>query len=111
MRRRVSALSLKKTIAHGRKSPSLQASRPAHKQFTTFLTSNHLRLRPRYAPPPAALRHMHVRALSYSSIPRFILRAFRVPIATATVGAGGVTYANYRFEGQCLSCSVNERNE
>ncbi|EPT01400.1 hypothetical protein FOMPIDRAFT_1023297 [Fomitopsis schrenkii] len=98
VRRRVSAFSLKKTIAHGRKTPSVEASRPAHKQFTTFLTSNHLRLRPRYASPPAALRHMHVRALSYSSIPRFILRAFRVPIATATVGAGGVTYANYKFE-------------
>lgn len=28
-----------------------------------------------------------------------MLRAFRVPIAGATVGAGGLTYANYRFEG------------
>ncbi|KAH9912285.1 P-loop containing nucleoside triphosphate hydrolase protein [Fomitopsis serialis] len=101
VRRRVSAFSLKKTVAYGLKTPSrrqLEASRPAHRQFTTFLTSNHLRSRPRYAPSPAALRHMHVRALSYSSIPRFVLRAFRVPIATATVGAGGVTYANYKFE-------------
>ena len=111
VRRRVSAFSLKKTIAHGRKTPSVEASRPAHKQFTTFLTSNHLRSRPRYASSPAAFRHMHVRALSYSSIPRFMLRAFRVPIATATVGAGGVTYANYKFEGKCLSYSVIEGAE
>ncbi|KZT73043.1 hypothetical protein DAEQUDRAFT_662860 [Daedalea quercina L-15889] len=101
VRRRVSGFSLKKVIAYGLKTPSrreLGISRPAHRQFTTFLTSNHLRSRPRYASSPAALRHMHVRALSYSSIPRFVLRAFRVPIATATVGAGGVTYANYKFE-------------
>lgn len=50
---------------------------------------------------PAALRHIHARALSYSSIPRFVARAFRVPIAGATIGAGGLGYANYRFEGMC----------
>ncbi|KAG5646118.1 hypothetical protein DXG03_004357 [Asterophora parasitica] len=49
-------------------------------------------------PSPAALRHMHVRAISYSSIPRFVARAFRVPIAGATIGAGGFGYANYKFE-------------
>jgi hypothetical protein len=42
---------------------------------------------------------MHVRAISYSSIPRFVARAFRVPIAGATIGAGGFGYANYKFEG------------
>lgn len=41
---------------------------------------------------------MHARALSYSSIPKFAARAFRVPIAGATVGAGALTYANYKFE-------------
>ncbi|KAG6879682.1 hypothetical protein C0992_012980 [Termitomyces sp. T32_za158] len=41
---------------------------------------------------------MHVRAVSYSSIPRFVARAFRVPIAGATIGAGGFGYANYKFE-------------
>jgi hypothetical protein len=40
--------------------------------------------------------------LSYSSIPRFVARAFRVPIAGATVGAGGFGYANYKFEGLYL---------
>jgi len=39
------------------------------------------------------------RQISYASIPRFVLRAFRVPIAGATVGAGGLGYANYKFEG------------
>jgi len=43
---------------------------------------------------------MHVRAISYSSIPRFVARAFRVPIAGATIGAGGFGYANYKFEGK-----------
>ncbi|KAF9818555.1 hypothetical protein IEO21_02660 [Rhodonia placenta] len=102
LRRRLSsALSLNKHVAYGLKSGAskrLESARPVHKQFSTLFTSNHLRSRPRYAPSPAALRHMHVRALSYSSIPRFVLRAFRVPIATATVGAGGLTYANYKFE-------------
>ncbi|GLB40563.1 putative TRAFAC class dynamin-like GTPase superfamily, dynamin Fzo YdjA family protein [Lyophyllum shimeji] len=49
-------------------------------------------------PSPAALRHIHARAISYSSIPRFVARAFRVPIAGATIGAGGFGYANYKFE-------------
>jgi hypothetical protein len=44
-------------------------------------------------------RRLHARALSYSSIPRFVARAFRVPIAGATIGAGGFGYANYKFEG------------
>jgi len=39
------------------------------------------------------------RQISYASIPRFVLRAFRVPIAGATVDAGGLGYANYKFEG------------
>ncbi|KAG6915757.1 hypothetical protein DXG01_009994 [Tephrocybe rancida] len=50
------------------------------------------------APSPATLRHMRVRVISYSSILRFVARAFRVPIAGATIGAGGFGYANYKFE-------------
>lgn len=70
----------------------------AHRQFGTTLLTNSLRSR--YgSSTPAMLRHMHVRAISYSSIPRFVARAFRVPIAGATIGAGGFGYANYRFEG------------
>ncbi|CAE6373489.1 unnamed protein product [Rhizoctonia solani] len=42
---------------------------------------------------------MHVRAISYTALPRFVARAFRVPIAAGTVGAGALGYANYRFEG------------
>ena len=80
---------------------STLSSRPVHRQFATLLTNTHLRTRSRYGVSPASIRHVHVRALSYSSIPRFVLRAFRVPIATATVGAGGFTYANYKFEGEC----------
>ncbi|EGN98955.1 hypothetical protein SERLA73DRAFT_122811 [Serpula lacrymans var. lacrymans S7.3] len=76
-------------------------TRPVRRQFGTFFTSSNgaVRLRQRYASPsPAALRHLHVRAISYSSIPRFVARAFRVPIAGATIGAGGLGYANYKFE-------------
>ncbi|KAF9007642.1 P-loop containing nucleoside triphosphate hydrolase protein [Cyathus striatus] len=47
---------------------------------------------------PAHRQHIHVRPFSYSSIPRFVARAFRVPIAGAAVGAGGLGYANYKFE-------------
>jgi len=47
-----------------------------------------------------ALRHVHVRALSYSALPKFIARAFRVPIAGATMGVGAFGYANYKIEGQ-----------
>jgi hypothetical protein len=46
-----------------------------------------------------SMRQMHVRAISYSALPRFVARAFRVPIAAGTVGAGALGYANYRFEG------------
>jgi len=45
-----------------------------------------------------AFRRIHVRALSYSTIPRVLARAFKVPIAGATVGAGALSYANYKLE-------------
>ncbi|KAF7316939.1 hypothetical protein HMN09_00428200 [Mycena chlorophos] len=71
-----------------------ESARPVHRQFATMIG-----VRKRYATPsPAILRNMHIRAISYSSIPRFVARAFRVPIAGATVGAGGFGYANYKFE-------------
>ncbi|KAJ7931398.1 hypothetical protein B0H13DRAFT_1957946 [Mycena leptocephala] len=74
-----------------------ESPRPVHRQFTTFFASGSLRQR--YAhPSPASLRNMHVRAISYASIPRFVARAFRVPIAGATIGAGSFGYANYKFE-------------
>lgn len=44
------------------------------------------------------MRQVHVRAISYAALPRFVARAFRVPIAGATVGAGALGYANYKFE-------------
>lgn len=59
---------------------------------------------------------MHVRAISYSSIPRFVARAFRVPVAGATIGAGGLGYANYKFEGETSfrfpsQCAVERSNQ
>ncbi|KAJ6544796.1 P-loop containing nucleoside triphosphate hydrolase protein [Mycena vulgaris] len=74
-----------------------ESPRPVHRQFTTLFASGSLRQR--YAhPSPASLRNMHVRAISYASIPRFVARAFRVPIAGATIGVGSLGYANYKFE-------------
>ncbi|KAG8827334.1 dynamin-like GTPase mgm1 [Serendipita sp. 399] len=57
-------------------------------------------LRPRFRAPnsPRAWRSVHVRALSYSALPRFVARAFRVPIAGVGVGAGAFGYANYKLE-------------
>ncbi|KLO17361.1 hypothetical protein SCHPADRAFT_919458 [Schizopora paradoxa] len=46
----------------------------------------------------STFRRIHVRALSYSTIPRVLARAFKVPIAGATVGAGALSYANYKLE-------------
>ncbi|TXT08669.1 hypothetical protein VHUM_02797 [Vanrija humicola] len=43
-------------------------------------------------------RALHVRAMSFGAIPRMMARAFRVPLYGAAVGAGGVGYANYKFE-------------
>lgn len=65
---------------------------------STPLLRNGFSFRRRYS-TPALLRHGHARSFSYSSIPRFAARAFRVPIAGATIGAGGFGYANYKIEG------------
>jgi hypothetical protein len=107
-----SSSSLKRVANHG---PNVSAkqikySRPVHRQFSTFLTSSNLtRPRPRYVSlNHAGLRYIHARAISYTSIPRFVARAFRVPIAGATVGAGGLTYANYKFEGMCVVLSFDD---
>ncbi|KAI0311910.1 P-loop containing nucleoside triphosphate hydrolase protein [Amylostereum chailletii] len=95
------SLCAQKTVTYGLNASArtAQASRASSRQFTTVMTPRPARIRSRYASAyPAALRHIHARALSYSSIPRFVARAFRIPIAGATVGAGGLTYANYKYE-------------
>ncbi|KAI5990230.1 P-loop containing nucleoside triphosphate hydrolase protein [Pisolithus albus] len=77
------------------------ARRAVHKQHGTLFTSTAktVRLRHRIASSAAyVFRNLHVRALSYSSIPKFVARALRVPVAGVAVGAGGFGYANYKFE-------------
>jgi hypothetical protein len=104
LRRRISSvLTSQKTVTYALNTSRRHATlpRPVHRQFATFFASGSLRQR-HASPSPAALRHMHVRAISYASIPRFVARAFRVPIAGVTVGAGGLGYANYKFEGARL---------
>lgn len=81
----------------------MASPRPIHRQFATFMTNTQLRTRSRYGVSPSSVRKVHVRAMSYSSIPRFMLRALRVPVGAATVGAGGLTYANYKFDGELQS--------
>lgn len=70
--------------------------------LATLLSSSYASsLRPRL--PSVALRSLsqvHARAISYSALPKFVAKAFRVPIAGATVGAGAFGYANYKIEGQ-----------
>ncbi|RDB31005.1 Protein msp1, mitochondrial [Hypsizygus marmoreus] len=99
LKRRLSSLASRKTVSYGLNTSRRQTEipRPAHRQYGTFLASGSLRRR-YTSPSPAALRYMHVRAISYTAIPRFVARAFRVPIAGATIGAGGFGYANYKFE-------------
>ncbi|KAI0264439.1 P-loop containing nucleoside triphosphate hydrolase protein [Gloeopeniophorella convolvens] len=94
------SLSVQKTVTYGLHASRRPADtvRSAHRQFTTVMMQHPARLRPRYASSVAPFRRMNARGLSYASIPRFLARAFRVPIAGATVGAGGFTYANYKFE-------------
>lgn len=99
-RRLASILPPQKVVTYGLNNSRrlAQNPRPTHRQFTTFLASSSLRRR--YTTPShATLRQVHIRAISYSSIPRFVARAFRVPVAGATIGAGGLGYANYKFEG------------
>lgn len=60
-------------------------------------------------PSPASMsrvtvpsRAMHVRAISFGTLPRMMARAFRVPLYGMAVGAGGFGYANYKLEGELL---------
>ncbi|KAF8349028.1 P-loop containing nucleoside triphosphate hydrolase protein [Amanita rubescens] len=99
--------SLNKTAAYRVPQPSRRLSpqqRPSHRHFITLHADASLRRR--YNTQfPTPFRQVHVRVISYSSIPRFVARAFRVPIAGATVGVGGLAYANYKFEGMSyLNC-------
>jgi len=96
------SLSAQKTVTYGLQASARTNLRPraSHRHLMTALSPRPARARPAFAHPYAAtFRNLHARALSYSSIPRFVARAFRVPIAGATIGAGGFTYANYRYEG------------
>ncbi|KAL5525885.1 hypothetical protein ACEPAG_7223 [Sanghuangporus baumii] len=74
-------------------------ARNAPRRFPTAMFYSPLRPRnSMFSPYSQSFRRMHVRALSYTTIPKLVARAFRVPIAGATVGAGALGYANYKFE-------------
>lgn len=99
------SLSAQKTVTYGLNASRrpVDGVRSSHRQFTTVMMQHPARLRSRYASSVAPFRRMNARGLSYASIPRLVARAFRVPIAGATIGAGGFTYANYKFEGELNS--------
>ena len=96
------SLSAQKTVTYGLNASRrpVDGVRSAHRQFTTSMMQHPARLRSRYASSLAPFRRVNARGLSYASIPKLVARAFRVPIAGATIGAGGFTYANYKFEGE-----------
>lgn len=43
---------------------------------------------------------MHIRAISFGTIPKMMARAFKVPLYGAGISAGALTYANYKLEGK-----------
>lgn len=45
-------------------------------------------------------RNMHVRALSFSSLPKMVLRSFRIPTYIFTAAGGAFAYANYKVDGE-----------
>ncbi|CAH1770487.1 13708_t:CDS:2, partial [Entrophospora sp. SA101] len=42
---------------------------------------------------------LQIRSFSVYSVPRFVFHAMRIPAAGFTLGVGGLTYANYKFNG------------
>lgn len=64
-----------------------------------------------------AYRSMHVRALSFSSVPKAAFRAFRMPAYAFTAAGGAFAYANYKVEefrgfmGNALSRAANQASD
>ncbi|CAG8777954.1 1155_t:CDS:2, partial [Racocetra fulgida] len=52
-----------------------------------------------------ALKDLQARSFAFSTIPRFILHAMRIPVAGVTVGVGGLTYANYKLNAMATKSS------
>lgn len=79
-------------------------SLPALRPLVLRRPLHHCPLRPTFTPRAQLARparNVHVRAISFSTIPRMMARAFRVPLYGAAIGAGGLGYANYKLEGEC----------
>ncbi|KAK0480253.1 hypothetical protein IW261DRAFT_1476975 [Armillaria novae-zelandiae] len=86
----------KKTVLYGLStSRHAELSMPIHRQITTFASES---LQNRYTSPVQNLRRVHVRTISYSSVPISIAKAFRVPIMVVLVGAGLYWYVCYKIE-------------
>ena len=97
---RLAALRLGRTSSKSSDNATSSSSR-RRSQLSTLVMSPSLRLHARLPLAKShALRHVHIRAISYSSLPKFAARALRLPIAGATAGAGALGYANYKYEGE-----------
>jgi hypothetical protein len=92
LRRRIGA-------AFRRHDPYLSGSRRQRSEQRPSL-GNH------YAPSyvNSILRHIHAHDNSHPSFARFLIHTFRVPIAVAIVGAGGLFYFEYRVKGEYRIC-------
>ena len=53
-------------------------------------------------------RSMHVRALSFNSVPKAVFRVFRVPTYAFTAAGGAFAYANYKVDGEWEERSSSE---
>ncbi|CAJ0833955.1 9450_t:CDS:2 [Entrophospora sp. SA101] len=55
---------------------------------------------------------LQIRSFSVYSVPRFVFHAMRIPAAGFTLGVGGLTYANYKFNGKSnIFYEQNENSE
>ncbi|ORY20954.1 hypothetical protein BCR39DRAFT_554437 [Naematelia encephala] len=70
-----------------------------HQLLSTRQTSLRLRTASRTTPPIRNVHALQTRGLSFSTVPRLMARAFRIPLYGAAIGAGGLGYANYKLEG------------
>ena len=74
------------------------------RRLTTLPRSLYTR-RVQLTSPPHRHVHFQTRAISFSTVPRMVARAFKVPLYGAAIGAGGFGYANYKLEGMSSATS------
>ena len=111
---------LSRHVAHlSRSRPALlnNAFNPSKRSFSTRIISRTAQRPQLLHPFQNQYRTMHVRALSFSSVPRAMLRAFRVPGYAMLTGGGAAAYASWRLDdfrgkmGGLLSDAANRASD